>query len=184
MSNIFEFWKRLSVQHVVYEVKFSVSVKSQKNKKARLSCSRAYKYRVMTFLLRVVGQQFKKSNVKNEQKKSSFDRFSMYKRTHWFFLEGRLVKKVLVRSEEDMKARRGSHNGLTNAFKIDFYYFEMHYFKAHTRLKNVVLSSPFLPLYRHTFLHLSQEPHKWAHFSWMAGLKQKLRWAVVLILRW
>ena len=53
MSNIFEFWKRLSVQHVVYEVKFSVSVKSQKNKKARLSCSRAYKYRVMTFLLRL-----------------------------------------------------------------------------------------------------------------------------------
>ena len=176
MSNIFEFWKRLSVQHVVYEVKFSVSVKSQKNKKARLSCSRAYKYRVMTFLLRLCRSR--------NTEKSSFDRFSMYKRTHWFFLEGRLVKKVLVRSEEDMKARRGSHNGLTNAFKIDFYYFEMHYFKAHTRLKNVVLSSPFLPLYRHTFLHLSQEPHKWAHFSWMAGLKQNLRWAVVLILRW
>ena len=75
--------------HVVYEVKFSVSVKSQKNKKARLSCSRAYKYRVMTFLLRLCRSR--------NTEKSSFDRFSMYKRTHWFFLEGRLVKKVLVR---------------------------------------------------------------------------------------
>ena len=140
MSNIFEFWKRLSVQHVVYEVKFSVSVKSQKNKKARLSCSRAYKYRVMTFLLRLCRSR--------NTEKSSFDRFSMYKRTHWFFLEGRLVKKVLVRKSEE-----GVHTmAQLMLSKLIFHYFEMHYFKAHTLWKkNLVLSSPFLPLYSHRF---------------------------------